>query len=77
MRIFFYVDYQKWEDFPEDTLYFHSAWRCEMPCEAVLMVDGKEGPNLTGEDNYVILDAEGSGTYIGCNLSIDNHAGGW
>jgi hypothetical protein len=77
VRIFFYVDYQKWEDFPEDTLYFHSAWRCEMPCEAVPKVDGKEGANLTGDDNYVILEAEGSGTYIGCNLSIDNHAGGW
>lgn len=28
--------------------------------------------NLTGEDNYVILDAEGEGHYVGCNLSIDH-----
>ena len=27
--------------------------------------------NLTGEDNYVILEAEGRGKYVGCNLNID------
>ena len=27
--------------------------------------------NLTGEDNYVILAAEGKGKYVGCNLNID------
>lgn len=27
--------------------------------------------NLTGEENYVILDAEGCGKYVGCNLNID------
>jgi len=37
--------------------------------------DGRHGPwrkpNLTGERNYVILDARGSGHYVGCNLNID------
>lgn len=28
--------------------------------------------NLSAEGNYVILDAEGSGHYVGCNLSVDN-----
>lgn len=27
--------------------------------------------NLTGADNYVILEAEGRGKYVGCNLNID------
>jgi hypothetical protein len=27
--------------------------------------------NLTGERNYVILDVEGRGHYVGCNLNID------
>lgn len=27
--------------------------------------------NLTGDDNYVILEAEGKGKYVGCNLNID------
>ena len=28
--------------------------------------------NLTGDENYVILDANGTGHYVGCVLSIDN-----
>ncbi|MCG8591279.1 MAG: DUF2961 domain-containing protein [Proteobacteria bacterium] len=27
--------------------------------------------NLTGEENYVILEAEGRGHYVGCNLGVD------
>lgn len=27
--------------------------------------------NETGEDNYIILEAEGKGQYVGCNLNID------
>jgi len=27
--------------------------------------------NLTGDDNYVILEARGKGKYVGCNLNID------
>lgn len=27
--------------------------------------------NLTGDDNYVILEAEGKGKYVGCNVNID------
>jgi Protein of unknown function (DUF2961) len=28
--------------------------------------------NLTGDKNYIMLDAEGEGHYVGCNLSIDH-----
>ncbi|UMV45654.1 DUF2961 domain-containing protein [Paenibacillus macerans] len=28
--------------------------------------------NLTGDDNYVLLDAVGEGHFVGCNLSIDH-----
>ncbi|MGQ9454456.1 MAG: hypothetical protein ACUVRS_07540 [Armatimonadota bacterium] len=31
--------------------------------------------NLDGKDNYVIVDALGSGHYVGCNVSIDNLEG--
>ncbi len=27
--------------------------------------------NVTGDDNYVILEAEGKGKYVGCNLNIE------
>ncbi len=77
IRIFYYVDHQLYDHLPDDSYYFHACWHCETPCRAVPLIDGKEGPNLTGDENYVILDTQGEGTYIGCNLSIDNHAGGW
>ena len=49
-----------------------------MPCPPTpLEPGGKEGANLTGDRNYVVLDATGEGTYIGCHLSVDNHDGGW
>jgi len=31
-----------------------------------------EGKNLSDVENYIILDAEGEGHYVGCNLSIDH-----
>ena len=77
VRVFYYVDYQQWGRFPEKTYYFHSAWRCETPCQPTPLLEGGEGANLTGDENYLILDAVGEGTYVGCNLSIANHDGGW
>lgn len=57
------------------------TWGTEMPLQEPLGAT-KEGqkylfdvlwkqPNLTGEDNYIILEAEGKGHYVGCNLNID------
>ena len=78
VRVFWHIDYQRWDRLPADAYHFHANWRCELPCPATpLEADGSEGPNLTGEHNYVILDATGEGTYYGCHLTVDNHAGGW
>jgi len=38
---------------------------------------GPDDKNLGGAGNYVILDAEGRGHYIGCNLSVHNLYKGW
>jgi hypothetical protein len=78
VRAFFHIDYQKWASLPADTYHFHASWRCQMPCVPTpLEADGSMGANLSGAGNYVILSASGEGSYIGCNLSVDNHAGGW
>ena len=78
LRAFWHVDYQRWETLPPDLYHFHASWRCEMPCPPTpLEPGGKEGANLTGDRNYVVLDTTGEGTYIGCHLSVDNHDGGW
>jgi hypothetical protein len=84
---YFYVDYRALENMPEGLLYFHAQWRRENPTDGILDMAGLRaahaefrGPvdevsglkNLTGEGNYVILDAEGRGHYVGCNLSIDH-----
>jgi hypothetical protein len=36
-----------------------------------------EGLNLDGKGNYVVLDTEGSGHFVGCNVSIKNLYEGW
>ncbi|MDX6235182.1 MAG: hypothetical protein QOH68_4349 [Nocardioidaceae bacterium] len=34
-------------------------------------------PNLDGARNYVVLDVEGEGHYLGCNLSVYHRQGTW
>ncbi|KKL10941.1 hypothetical protein LCGC14_2550790, partial [marine sediment metagenome] len=82
-----HIDYEEYPE-PEDGLArFHAQWRRENPCKAIL-AEGVEkltpenqtgdiGKNLTGKENYVILEAEGRGNYVGCILNVDNIAGGW
>ncbi len=80
---YFYIDWEKHESLPEDTLYFHAMWRRENP--AVVKKDGSkecaamltEQVNLTDRYNYLILNAEGRGNFIGMNMSVDNLIGGW
>ncbi|HEY3282714.1 MAG TPA: glycoside hydrolase family 172 protein [Armatimonadota bacterium] len=63
VTIYWYVDWQKLEGLPEDSLYFHARYRQEYPCES-------------GKD-YVFLEAEGRGHFVGCNLSIRSHERLW
>ncbi len=60
---YYYVDYRELKDLAPDTPYFHAQYRQEMPCEP-----GR---------NYLILEANGRGHYVGCNLSILQRAMGW
>ncbi len=80
-NLFYYVDYELYDDAPpEDVGYFHATWNHENPTSAVEHPSDLEDPapwdlpsiNLTGEENYVILDAVGTGHYVGCVLNIDN-----
>ncbi|MFH1930941.1 MAG: glycoside hydrolase family 172 protein [Pseudomonadota bacterium] len=67
---------------------FHAQWRRVNPCKGwgdfsvadpYVAFRTKEvdepvwnTPNLDGKKNYLILDAENEGHYVGCNLSVDN-----
>ncbi|HEX2035265.1 MAG TPA: glycoside hydrolase family 172 protein [Chloroflexota bacterium] len=82
---YFYVDYELYrEPLPPDTLAFHAQWRRENPTpswDPRVVVNSPEANvvNLQPESrhNYVILEAEGRGHYVGCNLSVTNFQGTW
>lgn len=75
--LYFNIDYEMYaEPLPEDTAYFHAAWHRENPCDGWgpdLQVNSPEVNNVTnfkGEHNYTVLDVEGTGHYVGCNLTV-------
>ncbi len=75
---YYYVDYELTGSDDPDLGRFHAQWRRQNPTdgidEAGLTNDELQfgGTNTTGEGNYVILEAEGHGHYVGCNLAIQN-----
>ena len=73
---YYYIDYEEHQKV-QNRAYFHAQWRRENPCKAVKFKKDKPEINLTGKENYVILEAEGKGHYVGCNLSIHNLSSGW
>ena len=82
----YHIDYDKLdENIPKEIGYFHAQWNREKltkVSERILKKKKKNvqlwpGKNLTGEDNYIILDTEGDGQLVGLLLNIDNIAGGW
>ena len=73
VALWYHIDYEEVRRLPEDQGRFHAQWRRENPTQDARL----DGINRTGDDNYVILEAEGEGHYVGCLLEIDNVAGGW
>ncbi len=77
-RHYFYLDYEEHEGVPDGVGRFHAQWRRENPTVAVQPpADGSEIKNVTGSENYVILEAEGRGQYVGCVLSVQGLSPGW
>ena len=84
-RQYFYVDYEMLDAFPPDTGYFHAEFRRANPFQGwgpEVRVNSSESnvANLerqAWENNYVILDTQGRGHYLGCNLSVTNFTGNW
>lgn len=81
VNLYFYIDYEEYassQELPDGR--FHAQWRREACTEGWLEEKltnenltevWSRRPNLADADNYVILDAEGDGIYVGCNLNID------
>jgi hypothetical protein len=80
---YFYIDYELYpRPIPEPVAYFHSHWRRENPCQGwapELQVNSPEVnvPHLDAKGNYVVLETEGTGHYVGCNLSVLHFPGSW
>lgn len=83
---YFYIDYEIYDEpLDDDVAYFHAQFRRENPCPGwghEIPVNTREAnivnkEKLAWENNYVILEAEGNGHYIGCNLSVTNFQGSW
>jgi hypothetical protein len=60
---YYYIDYRVLPELAESMPTFHAQYRQETPCL----------PNR----NYLLLEAEGRGHYVGCNLSVLQRAMGW
>jgi len=78
-NFYYHVDYEEYEELDdEDILRFHAKWRRENPCDGLRLEEVDildvfiKNKNLRGEGNYIILEAEGRGHYVGCVLSVDN-----
>ena len=74
---YYYVDYEEYDRLDDDVLRFHAQWRRENPTDGIDFAGQDMNlpmqlKNLDGKGNYVILEAEGRGHYVGCNLSVDN-----
>jgi hypothetical protein len=70
-RIYYNIDYELGTIAPKQGL-FHAEFRRDKE----LRTQARHG-NTTGKDNYVILETEGRGHYVGCALFIDAEPGGW
>lgn len=75
---YFYIDYETYDKpFADDIAYFHASFHRENPTSGWAHEISMNSPpadvvNLSDEDNYLLLAAEGEGHVIGFNLSVTN-----
>ncbi len=70
-RIYYNLDYEL-GDIPENQGLFHALYK-----RRPRLKTQTHGLNPTGKENYVILETEGCGQYVGCVLSVDAEYGHW
>ena len=60
---YYYIDYRELPGLPADAAYFHAQYRQEFPPDA--------------RRDYLLVEAEGAGHYVGCSMSVLQRAMGW
>src|SRR5260370_42195088 len=84
-NFYFNIDYRAYSHpLPSDTLYFHAQYRQAAPAKGWTTDWRSNGDatvnnktNLTGEGNYVWLEATGRGHYVGVSMSVLQNQDGW
>ena len=72
---YFYVDYLEMDKLPKDMGRFH-AWYNHNLTEALPEgetewgLTGEQKPNTTGKDNYVFVETQGKGHFVGINYYV-------
>lgn len=80
VAVWYHIEYEKMDKLPKGLGRFHASWNQERPNEAIGEITNKthhEAVNTTGNENYVLLDAEGHGSLAGIFLNIDNRTSQW
>jgi len=83
--LWYHIEYEQYPEggLPANSGRLHAQWRRvpKTPVRAGTPKNTQLGAdhqvNTTGEDNYVVLDAEGRGSYVGLYLTVDNLTGEW
>jgi hypothetical protein len=81
LMFWYHIDYEETPESLEVPGRFHAQWRREK----LTHTQEKEkknrflwdGANLSGDDNYMMLEARGMGQVVGLHLQVDNIVGGW
>ncbi|MFX0043892.1 MAG: glycoside hydrolase family 172 protein [Candidatus Hodarchaeota archaeon] len=73
---FYYIDYEEYNELDSSFGRFHAYWNRENPCKgndySLKKSQQWQKRNKNHEEDYLVLDAEGEGQYVGCHLDIHN-----
>jgi hypothetical protein len=73
-KFYYNVDFERYDQAPgENWGRFHATWHRSNPTKPV----DPPSQKTRFDDNTVILDAQGRGRYLGCNLSAHSLGQGW
>lgn len=81
--VWYHIDYEVMGSLEPGIGRFHAQWRRQNPTSAIgdaqnpINVTMSTAPNLDGKENYVILDAEGHGNFVGYFLNVHNFFNTW
>ena len=84
--LWYHIDYEMYDNasaLPAGAGRLHAAWHRQNPTVAIAAPPSKdakearEPANLTGKDNYVILDTEGDGQFVGYFMTVVNLRKEW